>query len=248
MVEIQNVYDDKVFFDYYKELRESKINANELIEIPQIKEMLPDLKDKTILDLGCGDGSMSRYFIECGAKKVVAIDVSTNMIKEAKKHKTPNITYKVMSMEEIDSIKGKFDIVYSSLAFHYVEDYLKLITDISNKLKKGGYLVYSQEHPIVTCLKRPKDNSKYVEIDGKKYYLVTDYNNIGKREVNWTVDCVIKYHRNFETIINTLIGANLQIEKIGESKASAEAIKLKPKYANQNDRPFFLYVKAKKIK
>ena len=37
MTEIQNVYDNEKFFNDYKEMRDSKINANELIEIPIMK-------------------------------------------------------------------------------------------------------------------------------------------------------------------------------------------------------------------
>lgn len=246
MKEIQNVYDQKEFFNAYKEMRDLKINANELIEIPTIKKMLPDLKDKKILDLGCGDGCMSRYFVEQGTKSVIGIDVSTNMINEAKKHNCQNIEYFVMPMEEISSLKGKFDIVYSSLAFHYIEDFSKLIYDISNKLKKNGYLVFSQEHPIATCIKMPKDGTKHIDIDGKRYYLVSDYNSDGERKIDWNIDGVIKYHRSISTLFNTIIQNNFVIEEVQEAKPSKEAIKLVPKYQYQNDRPYFIFIRAKK--
>ena len=44
----QNIYDNSVFYNEYKEMRETKVNANELIEIPIIKTMLPELKGKKI--------------------------------------------------------------------------------------------------------------------------------------------------------------------------------------------------------
>ena len=57
---------------------------------------------------------------------------------------------------------------------------------------------------------------------------------------------VIKYHRNFEEIINTLIENGFIIDKILELLPSEYAIKKNPKYINQYDRPFFLFVRAKK--
>ena len=248
MKKIQNVYDDKNFFSAYKEMRDSKLNANELIEIPIMKEMLPDLKDKKILDLGCGDGCMSRFFVEKGAKQVVGVDISQNMINEAMKYEHKNIKYFVLPMEELDKLKGKYDIVCSSLAFHYVEDFEKLMKDISNKLKNNGYLVFSQEHPVATAYIVPKDGTKHIDIDGKRYYLVSDYNNNGKRVLDWNKKGVVKYHRNFETIISDLINAGFSIQQLREARPSKEAIKLVPKYVYQNDRPYFLFIKAKKNK
>ena len=248
MKRIQNIYDNKDFFSAYKEMRDGKINANELIELPTIKSMLPDLSNKRILDLGCGDGCMSRFFVEKGAREVVAVDISQNMINEAKKHECKNIKYYVLPMEDLDKIKGKFDIVYSSLAFHYVEDFEKLINDISNKLKINGYLVFSQEHPVATAYIQPKDGTKHIDIDGKRYYLISDYNNIGERAIDWNIKGVIKYHRNFETIINALVRANLFVTELKETKPSQEAIKLVPKYIYQNDRPYFLFIKARKLR
>lgn len=248
MEKIQNVYDDEKFFSQYKEMRDSKINANELIEIPIIKSMLPNLKGKKILDLGCGEGEMARYFIESGAKKVVGIDVSQNMINEAQKKQSKNLEFKLLPMEEISSIDEKFDIVFSSLAFHYVEDYYKLMKDISKKLKKNGYLIFSQEHPLVTATIKIKDLPKYIEKDGKRYYYLSDYNDVGKRLIDWNIEGVVKYHRNFETIFNALRESGLEIVELRESKAPQEAIKVVEKYKNLNNRPFFLFIKAKKAK
>ena len=240
----QNIYDDSKFFNEYQTMRESNINDNELIEIPTMKKMLPNLKDKTILDLGCGAGYMSRYFVENGASKVVACDISQNMIDLASKEDCKNIDYKVLPMEDISSINEKFDIVFSSLAFHYIKDFDKLISDISKLLKPNGMLVFSQENPVATAIIHPQTKQKYVEIDEKRYYLLSDYNNVGKRIIDWCDSEVIKYHRNFETIVNTLIKNNFEIKEIKEPSANEDAIKLMPKLKYQNDRPYFLFVKA----
>jgi len=243
----QNIYDDEKFYNEYREMREKGLNANELIEIPIIKDMLPNLKGKKILDLGCGNGGMSKYFIEQGASSVLAIDLSENMINEAKeKNSDPKITYLVLGMEKISKIDTKFDLVFSSLAFHYIEDFNKLLKDIHNLLNDDGILLYSQEHPIATSCKYHKEMKSSIFIDEKRYYLVSDYNSNGERKLFWNVDGVIKYHRNHSTIINTLIKNKFTLIEERESIASKEAIELNNKYVNQIDRPYFLFVKAKK--
>ena len=248
MKNIDNVYDREGFYNEYKKMRDGKINANELIEIPTIKSMLPDLKGKTIIDLGCGNGNMSRYFVENGASKVYALDVSNNMIEEAKlNNNLKEITYLTMPLEELDKIDEKFDIAFSSLAFHYIEDFSKLIKDIYNLLNDKGMLIFSQEHPLNTASILDEQTEKYIEINKKRYYLISDYNNNSKREIIWNNDKVIKYHRNFSLTINTIINKGFNLLQIKESKPNDEIIKIVDKYKYQNDRPYFLFVKAQKI-
>lgn len=55
-----------------------------------------------------------------------------------------------MAMEDINKIDNKFDVIVSSLAIHYVEDFCKLCSDVSSLLNEGGYFIFSQEHPIGT--------------------------------------------------------------------------------------------------
>ena len=246
-MKIQNIYDDETFFNYYKNMREQELNANNLIEIPIMKSMLPDVTNKTVLDLGCGEGMMARLFMQKGAKSVLAVDISENMLNEARKQTTDtNITYLNLAMENLDTINQKFDLVFSSLAFHYIKDFQKLMNDISNLLNKNGQLLFSQEHPVVLAPILKKDMKKYTTIDDKRYWYFSDYNNNGERNITWTVDGVIKYHRNFTEIVNSIVNAGMNIEEIRESTASKEAIELVEKYKYQKDRPFFLFVKATK--
>ena len=245
---MKNVYDTKVFFDEYQAMRENKINANNLIENPQIKEMLPNLQGKTILDLGCGAGDMDKYFIEKGAKFVLATDISENMINVAKTvNSNPNIDYRVLKMEDISCLKQKFDIVYSSLAFHYIEDFNKLLADINSLLTTNGTLIFSFESPVnMAASKYTKDDQRKFDINGKRYFGIDGYCNEGERKVFWNDTVVTKYHRTYATIVNTLIKNNFDIKEIKDSYASPEAISLCPKYKYQIDKPYFTYVNATK--
>ena len=61
----QNIYDNEEFFLKYQELRNDKVgtSANDLIEIPQLFELIGDVKGKNILDIGCGAGGHDRKLI-----------------------------------------------------------------------------------------------------------------------------------------------------------------------------------------
>ena len=246
MKQDKNIYDNNQFFNEYQKMRSEKINSNILVEIPGIKRMLPDLTNKIILDLGCGTGVMSRFFIKKGAKKVLALDISNNMISEAKRHSSKGIEYMVLSMDKLDQIEGEFDIVFSSLAFHYVKNFKRLMFNISRLLKSGGYLVFSQEHPLVTSTIANNNLPKYYQIDGKRYYILADYQRETKRIVNWFDTGVIKYHRTLETVVNSITSAEMQVIKLMPSKPSKRSLKLLPKLTKEFERPMYLFVKAQK--
>lgn len=246
---MENVYDNSNFFEQYQELRSQEINANNLIEIPIMKSMLPQLKDKTILDLGCGAGAMDKYFLDNGAKSILGVDISQNMINEARKNiAVPNVEFKVLKMEDISQINQKFDIVYSSLAFHYVEDFNKLLSDIRNLLNDGGILVYSQESPLVTApIFESRNPEKKIPINGKTYFLLSDFNNESVRNNYWNDVQVTKYHRTYATLVNAFIKNQFSIIEIKDSYATEETIRMCEKYKNQKDRPYFTFCKLQKI-
>lgn len=115
----------------------------------------------------------------------------------------------------MDLPNQKFDLIISSLAIHYIEDYSNLIKKISGLLKKNGEFIFSTEHPIVTARKEMdnwvKDNEGI-----KLHWALDNYQEEGKREEHWYIDGVIKYHRTISTLINTLINNGFVLEKIIE--------------------------------
>lgn len=245
---MENVYDNAGFFEQYKEMRAQQINANNLIENPIIKSMLPSLDGKTILDLGCGDGNMGHYFLQNGAKSVLGVDISENMLAQAEQNNTnPNLSFKLLKMEDISTLDQKFDIIYSSLAFHYVQDINKLLSDINNLLTPGGTLIFSQESPLVTAtIFESKNPEKKLNIDGKQYFLLSDYGNESVRNNYWNDVPVTKYHRTYATMTMALLNNNFNIVDIKDSFATEETIRLYEKYKNQKDRPYFTFFKATK--
>ena len=242
----QNIYDNETFFEGYKKLRENEVNANNLFEIPALFSMMPDLKDKTILDLGCGFGEHCKRFVESGAKKVVGIDISEKMLEIAKQENADSkITYINMPMENISQLKEKFDVVISSLAFHYVEDFAGVVKNIFDLLNEKGIFLFSQENPLCTCFSGGNRWTK--DENGNKLYInLSNYGIEGERESSWFVDNVKKYHRTFSSIINTLIESGFTIEKMIEPLPTEDLLKKYPDYKDLFHKPDFLLVKVRK--
>lgn len=88
----QNIYDDEVFFEHFRTLREDEINFNDVIETPIITSMLPDLKGKKVLDIGCGMGQHARQYAQMGAASVLGTDISEKCLPTP-----PNTTRQTIS-------------------------------------------------------------------------------------------------------------------------------------------------------
>lgn len=93
-----------------------------------LRKLLPDFKDKRVLDLGCGYGWHCIYAMEHGASSVVGVDISHKMLEVAKeKTHFPQVEYKCCAIEDVEFPEESFDVILSSLAFHYVADYEILV-------------------------------------------------------------------------------------------------------------------------
>jgi len=243
----QNIYDNDIFFKEYRELRSNKDNYNILVEQPAIKALLPNLKGKKVLDLGCGYGENCIDFIKNGAVSVVGIDISYKMLEVAKKENSNKlIEYIHMDMSEIGSLSQKFDLVFSSLAFHYVKDFKKLLYNINGLLNDGGVLLYSQEHPYTTA---PKVGPTWTkdEFGNKIYYNLSDYMISGKRHSKWFVDSVEKYHRPISEIINTIISTGFVINNVVEPVPDEYALDIRPDFNDELHKTTCIIIKGTKV-
>ena len=244
----QNIYDNETFFEGYKSLRAAETNYNDLLEQPAMAKRLPALTKKSVLDLGCGYGHNCIDFVNRGAKCVVGVDISEKMLEVAKTESfDEKIEYINMSMTDISKLGEKFDLIYSSLAFHYVKDFDAFAKEMYSVLNIGGQLLFSQEHPIITATVDGNGHFNKDENGKRVSYTFSNYNEPGERKVHWYVDGVIKYHRTFSDVINALAKAGFVIEEVCEPTPEEWAIEKLPTIVKEYIKPNFLIVKARKV-
>ena len=242
----QNIFDNEIFFSGYKKIRERDGNANDLFEIPALLSLMPDLEGKRVLDLGCGYGEHCKMFVARGAERVVGIDISHKMLDVAQRENSdPKIEYVNMPIEEISRIDTCFDVVVSSLAFHYIEDFDSLVKSVYSLLADGGVFLFSQEHPLVTA-HSGGDRWTKNESGEKLYMNLSNYGVEGVRETAWFIDNIKIYHRTFSSIINTLVGAGFAIEQMIEPIPNEELLKKYPEQRDLFHKPDFLLLRVKK--
>ncbi|MEK4289211.1 MULTISPECIES: class I SAM-dependent methyltransferase [Paenibacillus] len=240
----QNKYDDSNFFSAYQQMPRSIGGLAAAGEWHVLKALLPDLHNKSVLDLGCGFGWHCLYAREQQASSVIGVDISEKMLQQARdKTNDPAITYIQLPIEDIDFTSEQFDVVLSSLAFHYIESFAAICRKVHAFLKPGGSFIFSVEHPIFTSR---EEQDWYSDEQGKRLHWPVDhYQSEGLRETKFLTENVIKYHRTISTYFNDLIEAGFTIKAVKEPKPSEE-MSNDPWMKDEERRPMFLIISAVK--
>ncbi|AZA80469.1 SAM-dependent methyltransferase [Chryseobacterium lactis] len=241
----ENKYDNPSFFDQYEKMLRSQLGLEGAGEWHALKTMLPDFKDKKVLDLGCGFGWHCRYTIENGAQSVIGIDLSEKMLAKAKEINNPEgIQYERKALEDVTYPEHTFDIVLSSLTLHYIESFASVAQNVHQWLVPGGYFVFSVEHPVFTA----EGSQDWIyDKDGEKTCWPVDrYFIEEKRNTTFLGENVIKYHRTLTSYLNTLIRCGFTIKEIIEPEPGPEMLKEYPEMKDELRRPMMLLISVQK--
>ena len=141
----QNIYDQPEFFTGYSRLPRSVRGLAGAPEWPRLRAMLPDPHGKHVVDLGCGFGWFCRWARENCAAQVLGLDLSERMLDRARSLTTDDaVTYARADLAALSLPERAYDLAYSSLAFHYVEDAGRLYRVIHRALVPGGSSSWSK--------------------------------------------------------------------------------------------------------
>lgn len=237
----ENKYDDISFFEQYKKMSRSEKGLAGAGEWYILRDMLPNFTCKDVLDLGCGFGWHCRYAIENGARSVVGIDISEKMLAKAKEiNCLKGIEYVRMPLEDVDYSAHSFDIVISSLTFHYIQSFETISKNVYKWLRPGGSFVFSVEHPIFTA----SGNQEWYtdENDNNIHWPVDNYFIEGKREAIFLGEKVTKYHKTLTTYLNDLLKEGFSIKEIVEPQPSQEMLDEYPGMKDELRRPMMLLI------
>lgn len=99
--------------------------------------------NERILDLGCGDGVLTRRLADLVPRGVVVgIDASRGMIETARKHEQKNLRFEIMDINQM-RFKTQFDLIFSNAALHWVKNHRHLLTNVLDCLRENGMLRFN---------------------------------------------------------------------------------------------------------
>jgi len=228
-----------------KKIWQSNYNSvnlrSDILGTDRIIKILGNIKNKTILDVGCGNGKVARILAEKGAK-VVAIDKVKEQIEFAKKiTKNKNIKYFVGDLLSVGKIIAdeKFDIVLSAMTHLYLSEknFKNSFKIISEHLKKNGRFLYLNIHPCRILLSNNKID--YFKTNFLKAKLPTLSGGLFKTSY---------FNHSLELVLNSILEAGFVIKKIHEPKATKSEIKKYPKLLSVEDKiPSYIIIDSIKI-
>lgn len=99
--------------------------------------------DERVLDLGCGDGALTRRISELVPDgDVLGIDASRGMIDAAQPKATANLHFQLADINDL-AFSERFDVVFSNATLHWVKDHKRLLQNVWRALRPGGRLRFN---------------------------------------------------------------------------------------------------------
>lgn len=233
-----NHYDNPEFFAAYAQMSRSRQGLEGAGEWYQLQKLFPDAAGMEVLDLGCGYGWHCKYAAAQGAKRILGIDQSERMIKEAKKRNAAeNIAYRVCSLQDYEYPAEAFDLVISNLVLHYIADLDAVYRNVRKTLRPGGVFLMNIEHPTFTA-----GVNQQFAADGT--WRVDHYYTPGPRQTDFLGHAITKYHHTLTQILMGLIHAGFRIDAVEEAMPPEEWRSAMP---DEMRRPMMLLVKASSL-
>jgi SAM-dependent methyltransferase len=149
------------------------------------------------------------------------------------------VRYERTDLETLALPAAAFDVAYSSLVLHYLEDLDRVLAMVRRALRSGGAFVFSMEHPIYTAPLHPS----WIEGAGTDWvWPLHAYAEEGPRRTDWLAKDVLKYHRTSGSVLNALIRNDFVIDAVHDFCPSVADIEAYPDWRRDRQRPIFLLI------
>jgi len=106
------------------------------------------VRDRDVLDVGCGVGYGSQWLAKSGAKSVLGIDIAQDAIEHAKKNYFhPAVSFKIQDAAAM-VFSGEFDVVTCFELIEHIGEQRAVLDAIKRALRPGGKLIISTPRPL----------------------------------------------------------------------------------------------------
>jgi ubiquinone/menaquinone biosynthesis C-methylase UbiE len=189
-------------------------------------DLIGDVRNQRVLDVGCGTGRYCELLAKRGAK-VVGVDPSSRMLEYARRKITPNCEFELHlgRMEDADFPSSRFDVVVSALTVGHILELEPVIRVVSRIIKRRGRLIVSDMHP---------------------YWFVSGYDYVKFLDGNGQEYRIPEYAHLLEEYWNLFRKFKFSVEDVKEPRIDDKLIESFPGLIKYKGMPLALILKARK--
>ena len=210
-------------------------------QLPFVSDLLGDVGNATILDIGCGEGEYARVLSKKGAI-VLGIDSSPRLIEAANAHKRPgegNLAFRVGDASNLESIEdGSFDICLSMMCFMAIPKFREAVEELARILKPNGRAILTTLHPCFTgphARVRPDENTDFYTND--HYFSEEWFEDNLSEGIKASLPFL---HRTLENLIMPFLNSGLALQGLFEPNPTDEQLTAFPGMAPLRRIPHFI--------
>lgn len=250
---------------WVKFVRSGKNYYTEYLNGPALKQRIGNVTGKKVLDIGCGEGFLSRFFAAAGAE-VTGVDISEKLIKaavEEEGRRMLGIRYLAADAADLSMLGSEgFDVVSCFMALMDMLDYDGVISEVSRVLKTEGKFITVLEHPCFTANRLIEDKPvsgwvKRTHKNGTKEYprfWLSDYFHRHSCSYKWnharlpSSFVTTGFHRTLSDYVNSMCKHGLAITGMDEPQPLEEGVRLHPPMAKHYRIPHTILIEATKTR
>lgn len=216
--------------------------------VDPVLQQLCRTKGKRVLDAGCGNGYFAGKLQALGAREVIGVDFSAELIRRAQA-RFPKLKFQLADLTmKLPFAMGKFDLIVCHNVLMDLKDLDKVLREFKRTLKRQGELVFSVLHPCfsppVAFWKRKvlgRLSRKKIQLQSSTYFNTPDYIiRLGKSKNLPTK----LYHRTLEEYFMALKKAGFRVEELREPRADSKVLTAYPELYQFSRFPPTLMLRA----
>jgi len=198
-----------------------------------------------ILDVGCGDGQVSRVAMAGGASLVVGIDPTWNQIRVAQE-RGGGADYARAAAVALPFAAGAFDAVIVCLVFEHVREVDRAFAEIARVLVPGGRFVFMINHPLFQTPGSGWIDDQMVD-PPEQYWRVGAYLDEMETVEEVEKDVFVHFiHRPLGRYLNSLAAHGLVLEHMEEPAPPPGLLSRAPEYPDAATIPRLLLLRLRK--
>jgi SAM-dependent methyltransferase len=198
-----------------------------------------------VLDVGCGEGQISRLAARLdGVELVAGVDPTWNQITVAAERS--GATYARAVAHELPFPDGTFDAVVACLVFEHIDEVDAAIAEVSRVLGPGGRFCFFLNHPL---LQTPESGwiDDHVVDPPEQYWRIGRYLEEAETVEEVELGVHIRFiHRPLSRYVNALAQRGLSIEWMVEPNPPPGFLALAPEYTEAATVPRLLYLRCRR--